>query len=914
MKKSRAFNVPTLGIVRHSTGEESPEGAAADCLNFRYRDGALRRFGDPEAMFSKTFSPLGAEKLFHPILPDGDFFYMLNNTCYIQRGNTSSAIITLESGEDFVSWVAFGLTVIISTSKYTRVLIYNKDSWKVINPLNVNSSIQLSNNPLNGVTIKPEYAGAQFFDYDFYYTLLKPDGETSSNVTTSELFSSQKSSMAASGLVHGVARMVACVKLNDGSLICISTPQTIQFGISKTTVEYPLDIWPFEISDNNCFVVAKSYEDFSAVNNKYRVGIIGGPFFCKPELTVKIDDGLIGFIQSLIDSDQVSNLSIFTTRLFDVVDASKTWRNYSDIQKKAYLGKDNAGSYYWYATFAEIDVAEPYYLLKDIKVSDISNSFTITLKPEDFSNITSHEILVPNGTRHIITSNGSMLDYNSRIHACGIKTTFASGDNIMPVSYQNTIKTPISEYHGWLSNQIPNLQLHIEVDISADGQIFTVGRKVDGCLYMKSFPNYVTGSGVVWSHALVLPNIVAYPDARATKMRVVADTATESYLLAELPLKQSLETNISYSIGTYETYVSPPIHVFVIPTSVDNYALPDFSKLKKWTPLSIISNRPLIQKNRLQVWAYGSPFFYELKNSYRIGGHDEQLLRVETTADQLSEGRFGQYPLYCFTNKQLFALEQGSGNVLYAACHPISPDGILNAKGATSITNAVAFTSRRGILVVQGRDVQEISRPLKGHIDDLVRNYIKTEVDFDVFLEKAILYRLYRYNELLVHNHLYGYAYIYNIDSKMWTRRDLIGDIYRSSNRLIQCRQDGLSLNAFDLERETQQCSNTAFWMSRQLELGTHGYKKIEQAILRTVEQSKGSDITMTILGSIDGIRYAQIQRVKAYNLNFNSIRAGRAGVSVRYVIIVIECSKDVYTTLQQIDFELEDRYNSKLR
>lgn len=103
--------------------------------------------------------------------------------------------------------------------------------------------------------------------------------------------------------------------------------------------------------------------------------------------------------------------------------------------------------------------------------------------------------------------------------------------------------------------------------------------------------------------------------------------------------------------------------------------------------------------NKIYTSDINNPFSFPVNGINTIGSGS--IIGISTAAKALSQGQFGQFPLYAFTTEGVWALEVGS-NGFYTARQPITRDVCTNAKGITQIDSAVLFPSSRGVMLLSG--------------------------------------------------------------------------------------------------------------------------------------------------------------------------------------------------------------------
>jgi hypothetical protein len=174
----------------------------------------------------------------------------------------------------------------------------------------------------------------------------------------------------------------------------------------------------------------------------------------------------------------------------------------------------------------------------------------------------------------------------------------------------------------------------------------------------------------------------------------------------------------------------------------------------------------------------GNPFVYSTTNINTIGTGN--ILGLSTATKALSQGQFGQFPLYAFTTEGVWALEVGS-NGAFSAKQPVTRDVCINAESITQLDNAVLFATDRGIMMLSGSDSICITDMISSDsafsptdlpkFDTLESDAVTmaTEiVPFKQFLQEARMLYDYTHQRIIVYNPDKDYAYVYSLKSKAW--------------------------------------------------------------------------------------------------------------------------------------------------
>lgn len=102
-------------------------------------------------------------------------------------------------------------------------------------------------------------------------------------------------------------------------------------------------------------------------------------------------------------------------------------------------------------------------------------------------------------------------------------------------------------------------------------------------------------------------------------------------------------------------------------------------------------------ENKIYTSEINNPFYLPITNTIGTGS----IIGISTAAKALSQGQFGQFPLYAFCTDGVWALEVSTTGT-YIARQPITRDVCINPDSITQIDNAVLFASNRGIMHISG--------------------------------------------------------------------------------------------------------------------------------------------------------------------------------------------------------------------
>lgn len=192
--------------------------------------------------------------------------------------------------------------------------------------------------------------------------------------------------------------------------------------------------------------------------------------------------------------------------------------------------------------------------------------------------------------------------------------------------------------------------------------------------------------------------------------------------------------------------------------------------------------------NKIYTSEVNNPFFFPLLGINTVGSG--KILGMSSANKALSQGQFGQFPLYAFTTDGVWALEVSSTGT-YSAKQPITRDVCISPDSITQLDSAVLFATDRGIMHISGSTVQCISDKLNTAEIFNIANLPKSNKLIDVFNRKAdedkqatlsdltlqpfqnflkgcrMVYD-YTNQHIIVYNPNIRYAYVYSLKSQSW--------------------------------------------------------------------------------------------------------------------------------------------------
>ena len=216
-------------------------------------------------------------------------------------------------------------------------------------------------------------------------------------------------------------------------------------------------------------------------------------------------------------------------------------------------------------------------------------------------------------------------------------------------------------------------------------------------------------------------------------------------------------------------------------------AFPGFHNPTKTSTQPVASpaeERTVSLPNRIYTSEVGNPFFFPVTGINAVG--DGTILGLRSAARPLSEGQFGEFPLYAFTTDGVWALEV-SATGTYSARQPVTRDVCTSPESITQTDSAVLFATDRGVLLLSGATAECITDPLRD--DDRPAQLPAANSLLDAFTRRTghkitpsqaspltwadflrgirVLYD-YPHRRILLYNPDADYAYVFSARTSLW--------------------------------------------------------------------------------------------------------------------------------------------------
>ena len=532
----------------------------------------------------------------------------------------------------------------------------------------------------------------------------------------------------------------------------------------------------------------------------------------------------------------------------------------------------------------EIKSVAQFYLLNSIRLKDLLEVKTterteLRVKEDYLQSLIAREVMSDDYDSHDSLCARYSFNYNARVNICGIKKRLFKG-------FSTTSMIQYCNGHTPFTDKDSERQFHFKaiaatrawVHINRNGKEFVLPCPIGE---MSAFDN---------TYFLYYPNTDAY--------KITVDTRgyggwEKRY---EFPLEKHNFLNGAFFFSNFDT-----MDKYIInknPLQEDT-----FLRIEELTSQDEIIELP----NKIYTSEVNNPFFFPLSGINTIG--TGEIKGICSAVKALSEGQFGQFPLYAFTDEGVWALEV-SNTGTYIARQPITRDICIDAKSLTQIDSAVLFATERGIMLLQGSQAICISDVLNG--DNIVPLTALPKIDkilshigleegtlkilpFMEFVKECRMIYNYEHQRIIVYNKKCKYAYVWSLKSKMWgMMQSNIADNVNSYPDALAVLTNGKLVNFSDVGDKI----NKNLLISRPIKLDYYDIHKSVDAIIQRGVFRRGH-VKSILYASNDLFNWVPVwSSVDHYMRGFR-------GTPYKYlrIILLTELSKDEGITSCLVQF-----------
>lgn len=609
--------------------------------------------------------------------------------------------------------------------------------------------------------------------------------------------------------------------------------------------------------------------------------------------------------QDCKDSDQLylTSKSSYYDNSLNKYSGFRRGRNPSAGEKKAYIGTyalnkdgDYIDRYFVFADnnsnilnlpenenfIEDLQHTSLFYKIASLDIDDLEKMSAMTDVPlikTDLTNINTLEQLKDEYNSHAEVVPRSLFVYNRRLTLTGISITPPPA---MPMC--SAVQAISSTSTG---------SAFVQPDAIEKIRVFT---RVNGITCTTEYSQSAADCDYPFiPYSECFPRYIYHPDASAFRMEI---TACDGNHYA-LPLVQHPFLNGAYWFGGLgET----PVDVLNNKADVPGASLP--------IPI----------KNKVYLSEVDNPFIFPATGIVSVGSGE--VYSLSSAAKALSQGQFGQFPLYAFTNEGVWALEISQTGAIVAR-QPITRDVCDNIGGITQIDSAVIFPTARGIMLISGSQTQCISdlidtdipfdltsMPGMSELHDMLSHdnahpdSCLSILPFSEFLDGCGMLYDYPHQHIIVYNADYSYAYVFSLESKSWGM--MYSDVKFGVNSYPEALAIDNSGNIVNFSK-TVNGSVGALMVTRPMKLDNPDIlKTVSSVVCRG--HFRSDRVKIALYGSRDMFSWYLIGSSRNHRLK------GFRGTPYKYFRLAIVADLDTGESLSGVSMQFLPRYTGKLR
>lgn len=332
--------------------------------------------------------------------------------------------------------------------------------------------------------------------------------------------------------------------------------------------------------------------------------------------------------------------------------------------------------------------------------------------------------------------------------------------------------------------------------------------------------------------------------------------------------------------------------------------------------IRLASDNRIPFKNRVCTSEVNNPFYFPVPGIVAVG--TGEISTICTAAKALSQGQFGQFPLYVFSSEGVWAMEVSSQGT-YSARQPITRDVCINKEGITQIDSAVIFPTDRGIMLISGSQVSCLSQnidtdyPFQSsalkHLTSLSPSLQDAPeiMPFKEFLTHCRMAYDYVNQRIYVYSPLdkYPYTYVYSLKSGMW---GLMTESFKSTlNSYPEAYVVSSNNSVVNLSAPKDVSSINALLVSRPIKLDAPDILKTVDCVIQRGYFRKGH-VQSVLYGSRDLLNWHIVWSSKDHFMR------GFSGSPYKYFRIALICNLSPDESIHGASVQFSPRLTNRLR
>lgn len=483
---------------------------------------------------------------------------------------------------------------------------------------------------------------------------------------------------------------------------------------------------------------------------------------------------------------------------------------------------------------ADIRSCSQFFLLESIKIDELKSERTLIPVEKDYlQSLVNREQMTDDYDSHDTIIAKYAFAYNARLNIANIRKRIYNGYNMGAL---------LCYTDGYVTNWKDAIPTTLD-DKRAFGVFFVI--KQDG--------RDIFVQGEIFKMGYDTPFLfLYYPNVNCYKAVIVEwDYFFNVY---EVPMEAHTALNGAFYFSGWDK-----------PTKNENGNVPAASSS---------DDMMIDEPNKIYTSAVNDPYFFPLAGINTVG--TGTIVGISSAARALSQGQFGQFPLYCFSTDGIWALEVGTDGY-YKARQPISRDVCTNPDSITQMDSSVVFVTDRGIMHISGSSTECLSDILDTetpfdmaslpHAADIINVFngwladdekqgnLQLPADFTLkpfrtFLTGCRIAYDYTHQHIIVFNQDYNYAYVYSMRSQAWGMMVML----HKMSHTVNSYPDAMAMDADHRLVNFSEYATTAeafLLITRPLKLEAPDIQKTVDTIIQRGVFPKGS-VAQVLYGSRD--------------------------------------------------------------
>ncbi|MBR4040828.1 MAG: hypothetical protein IKJ09_00740 [Bacteroidaceae bacterium] len=527
-----------------------------------------------------------------------------------------------------------------------------------------------------------------------------------------------------------------------------------------------------------------------------------------------------------------------------------------------------------------------FYYLKSYKISEIPTKRTVVeIKSDYLRSLVTREVMTDDYDSHDTLAPKHANIYNARINVANLSKELFKGYNPASILPYTNGGYRYKDQNGNIVDAFDAKEtVTVVFHIQQDNKII----KVSGGSYDFSPWTPIT--------YLFYPNVNAFKAVIAR----VSDFGEEINKYYEVPLEPHPMLNGAYYYKGWDD----------VETKSDDDFLTDFN-------YGLNKNLTVELPNKIYTSEINNPFHFPVRGINTVGVG--RIIGICSAAKALSEGQFGQFPLYAFTDEGVWALEVSSTGT-YSAKQPITRDVCISSKSITQLDNAVLFATKRGIMLLSGSQSSCITDILNGKEfslttimsndarDILVDTYgLPNNTDtitFEDYITDCRMLYDYKGQRIVLYNPNHTYAYVHSMRSKLW------GMMPSNFTEPVNAYPDAYVMtsdNALVNVSEDDAITGTQCIITRPLKLDAPDVLKTISTIIQRGQFAKGH-VKQVLYASRDLIHWIPVWSSTDHYLR------GFSGTPYKYFRILVIANLEEGESIDGCSIQYEQRLTNRLR